>query len=152
MTKRIALAQGGLYRAMAALQAEVGKAAADAGLDARLTELVKMRASQLNGCAFCLDMHAAEAVAAGESPRRLYVLEGWRETALFTEQERAALAYTEAMTVISEHKDVPEDVYAEATRVFTEDQYRALAWSVVAINSWNRLMVTSHAPLPERVA
>ncbi|GAA3542189.1 carboxymuconolactone decarboxylase family protein [Amycolatopsis ultiminotia] len=152
MTKRIALAKGGLYQAMARLGAEVTKAAADAGLDSRLIELVKIRASQINGCAFCLDMHAEAAIAAGESPRRLYVLEGWRETELFSEQERAALAYTEAMTVISEHKDVPEDVYAEAARVFTDDQHRALAWSIVTINSWNRLMVTSHAPLPERAA
>lgn len=150
MTKRIALATGGLYQAMSHLQGEVTKASANAGLDEKLIELVKMRASQINGCAYCLDMHAAEAVAAGESPRRLYVLEGWRETELFTEQERAALAYTEAMTLISDHKDVPEDVYAEAVRVFTEDQYRALAWCVVAINTWNRLMVTSHAALPER--
>ncbi|MGW4396813.1 carboxymuconolactone decarboxylase family protein [Amycolatopsis nivea] len=150
MTKRIALATGELYRAMSHLQGEVKKASANAGLDVKLIELVKMRASQINGCAYCLDMHAAEAVAAGESPRRLYVLEGWRETELFTEQERAALAYTEAMTLISDHRDVPEDVYAEAVRVFTEDQYRALAWCVVAINTWNRLMVASHAELPER--
>jgi len=150
MTTRIALAEGGLYQAMVRLQGEIRSAAAEAGLEARLVELVKVRASQLNGCAFCLDMHTAEAVAGGESPRRLFVLEGWRETALFSERERAALAYAEALTLVAEHKDVPEDVYAEAVRVFTEDQYRALAWCVVAINSWNRLMVASHAELPER--
>ncbi|WP_027927952.1 carboxymuconolactone decarboxylase family protein [Amycolatopsis benzoatilytica] len=152
MTKRIALASGGLYQAMRQLQGEIRKAGNEAGLDPKLVELVKIRASQLNGCAYCLDMHSAEAVAVGESPRRLFVLEGWRETDLFTEQERAALAYTEAMTLISENKDVPEDVYAAAAQVFSEEQYRALAWSVVAINTWNRLMVASHAELPERAA
>ena len=137
---------------MLQLQGEVRKAGDEAGLDRKLVELVKMRASQLNGCAYCLDMHSAEAVAAGEAPRRLFVLEGWRETDLFTEQERAALAYTEAMTLISDRKDVPDDVYAEAVRVFSEEQHRALAWCVVAINTWNRLMVASHAELPERAA
>ncbi|MFE0025846.1 carboxymuconolactone decarboxylase family protein [Amycolatopsis sp. NPDC059021] len=154
MSKRIALTKQApeLYQAMANLQQEVEKAAANAGLDQKLLELVKMRASQINGCAFCLDMHSNDAVQLGESPRRLFVLEGWRETELFSEQERAALALTEAMTTISQTKDVPDDVYAEATRVFTEEQYRALAWEIIAINSWNRAQVTSHAPLPKRAA
>ncbi|MEC3980326.1 carboxymuconolactone decarboxylase family protein [Amycolatopsis sp. H20-H5] len=152
MTKRIALAQRvpEIYKAMATLQAEVEKAAANAGIDPKLLELVKLRASQLNGCAFCLDMHSHDTLELGESPRRLFVLEGWRETELFTEQERAALALTEAMTRLADLNDVPDDVYEEAIRVFTEDQYRVVAWSVIAINSWNRMAVTSHAPLPKR--
>ncbi len=152
MTQRIHLGKRvpEIYQAMANLQAEVEKAAANAGVDPKTFELVKMRASQINHCAFCLDLHSHDALQMGESARRLFVLEGWRETELFTEQERAALALTEAMTNVATLHDVPDDVYDEATRVFTEDQYRAVAWEVIAINSWNRMCVTSHAPLPER--
>ena len=154
MTKRIALGQRvpEIYQAMANLAAEVEKAAANAGLDQKLLELVKTRASQINGCAFCLDMHTHDALELGESPRRLFVLDAWRETDFFTEQERAALALTEAMTRLAEHGDVPDDVYAEATRVFSEEQYRVVAWAVIVINSWNRMAITSHAPLPKRDA
>ena len=154
MTKRIALGQRvpEIYKAMANLSAEVEKAAANAGLDQKLLELVKTRASQINGCAFCLDMHTHDTLALGESPRRLFVLDAWRETDFFTEQERAALALTEAMTRMSEHGDVPDDVYTEATRVFSEEQYRVVAWAVIVINSWNRMAITSHSPLPKRDA
>jgi len=151
MTKRIGL--GGapeLYQAMANLQAEVNKAGANAGLDPKLLELVKTRASQINGCAYCLDMHTRDALELGESPRRLFVLDGWRETDLFTEQEQAALALTEAMTRLSATQAVPDDVYEEAVRVFTEEQYQAVAWEIIAINSWNRMTITSHTPLPKR--
>ena len=151
MTKRIGL--GGapeLYQAMAGLQAEVNKAVANAGLDPKLLELVKTRASQINGCAYCLDMHTRDALELGESPRRLFVLDGWRETDLFTEQEQAALALTEAMTKLSATQSVPDDVYEQAAKVFTEDQYRAVAWEIIAINSWNRMTITSHTPLPKR--
>ncbi|MET8845418.1 carboxymuconolactone decarboxylase family protein [Amycolatopsis sp. NPDC004625] len=153
MTKRIGL--GGapeLYQAMANLQAEVNKAGANAGLDPKLLELVKTRASQINGCAFCLDMHTRDALELGESPRRLFVLDGWRETDLFSEQEQAALALTEAMTKLSATQSVPDDVYEQAAKVFTEDQYRAVAWEAIAINSWNRMTITSHTPLPKRDA
>ncbi|WP_410616319.1 carboxymuconolactone decarboxylase family protein [Amycolatopsis sp. lyj-109] len=153
MTKRIGL--GGapeLYQAMANLQAEVNKAGANAGLDPKLLELVKTRASQLNGCAYCLDMHSRDAIELDESPRRLFVLDGWRETDLFTEQEQAALALTEAMTKLPATQTVPDDVYEQAAKVFTEDQYRAVAWEIIAINSWNRMTITSHTPLPKRDA
>ncbi|MFF1606612.1 carboxymuconolactone decarboxylase family protein [Amycolatopsis sp. NPDC058278] len=153
MTKRIGL--GGapeLYQAMANLQAEVNKAGANAGLDPKLLELVKTRASQINGCAYCLDMHSRDALELGESPRRLFVLDGWRETDLFTEQEQAALALTEAMTKLSATQTVPDDVYEQAAKVFTEDQYKAVAWEIIAINSWNRMTITSHTPLPKRDA
>ncbi|MEU3628953.1 alkylhydroperoxidase [Amycolatopsis coloradensis] len=139
-----------IYQAMAKLQAEVEKAATNAGVDQKILELVKMRSSQINHCAFCLDMHSHDAVQMGESPRRLFVLQGWRETELFTEQERAALALTEAITNVATLHEVPDDVYDEATRVFSEEQYRAIVWEAIAINSWNRMCVTSHAPLPER--
>jgi len=154
MTKRIALGQRvpQIYQAMTNLHAEVEKAAANAGLEQRLLELVKTRASQINGCAFCLDMHTHDALELGESPRRLFVLDAWRETELFTERERAALALTEAMTKLGEPGEVPDDVYQEATRVFTEEQYRVVAWAIIVINSWNRVAITSHAPLPKRDA
>ena len=151
MTKRIGLGHAPeLYQAMANLQAEVNKAGANSGVDPKLLELVKMRASQINGCAFCLDMHSRDALEAGESTRRLFVLDGWRETNLFTEQEQAALALTEAMTKLSATQTVPDDVYEAAARVFTEEQYHAVAWEVIAINSWNRMTITSHTPLPKR--
>lgn len=138
------------YRSMLSLSGVVEKAAADAGVGKLLLELVKIRASQLNGCAYCLDMHSADAVKAGEDPRRIFVLEGWRETELFTEQERAALELTEVMTRLSQTHGVPDDVYERATAVFTEDQYGAVMWMILVINSWNRIAVPSHAELPRR--
>lgn len=152
MTKRINVGQRvpEIYQAMSALNSQVEKAAANAGVDAKLVELVKIRTSQLNGCAFCLDMHTRDALGLGESPRRLFVLEGWRETPFFTEQERAALALAEAMAKLSQTQEVPEDVYQEAIRVFTEEQYRVVAWVAIVINGWNRVAVTSHMELPKR--
>jgi len=152
MTKRVQVIQKipGAYAAYKALADDIDKAAANAGVDGLLVELVKMRASQLNGCAYCLDMHSADALERGENPRRLFVLEAWRETDLYTEQERAALALAEAVTRLSATQDVPDDVYERAVGVFTEDQYSAIVWLIMVINGWNRLCVTSHAPLPRR--
>ena len=149
--KRIQLSPAlpGAYRHLLALHTAVEKAAADAGLDQRLIELVKIRASLLNGCAFCLDMHTRDARKLGESERRIFLLGAWWETDLYSEQERAALALTDAMTKLSEHQDVPDDVYEHATAAFTEDQYAVVAWAVTVINAFNRLGVTSHKPLPE---
>lgn len=138
------------YQAMRALADEVEKAAADAGVDRILVELMKIRASQLNSCALCLDMHTTDALKAGEDARRIFVLEAWRETELFTDQERAALELTEAVTCLSQTKGVPEDVYERATAVFTEDQYSAVMWMIMVINSWNRLANPSHTPLATR--
>ena len=104
----------------------------------------------LSGCAFCLDMHAGDARRLGESERRIYLLGAWRETELFNEQERAALALTDAMTRLAETQDVSDEVYEEATRVFTEEQYRVVAWAITVINALNRLGVTSRKPLPAR--
>jgi len=110
------------------------------GLDHKLIHLLKMRASQINGCAFCLDMHSKDARAAGEKEQRLYMLEAWRETAVYTDRERAALAWTEAVTRVTDGH-VPDDVYAEASEHFTEQELVALTLAVVAINSFNRLNV-----------
>jgi AhpD family alkylhydroperoxidase len=128
----------------------VAKAAESAGVDPLLLELVKLRASQLNGCAYCLDMHSADALELGEDPRRLFVLDAWRETDLYTEQERAALELTEAITRLAQTQGVPDDVYERATAAFTDDQYSAVLWQIQAINGWNRLSVPSHTPLPRR--
>jgi AhpD family alkylhydroperoxidase len=152
VTERIGL--GGrnseAYRQLLQLHALVEKAAADAGLGQRIVELVRIRSSMLNGCAFCLDLHTRDARKLGETERRIYLLSAWREADLYTEQERAALALTDAMTRLSENQDVPDEVYAQATGVFTEDQYRALAWTITVINAFNRLSVTSRKqPPPE---
>ncbi|GAB2767706.1 carboxymuconolactone decarboxylase family protein [Amycolatopsis magusensis] len=149
VTKRIQLSDHTtLFKSLVALHTEVEKAAADAGLDQKLIELVKIRGSQLNGCAYCLDKHSRDARELGEDERRIYLLGAWWETELYTEQERAALALTDAITKLSERQDVPDDVYEQATKVLTEDQYRAVCWAVALINTWNRLGVTSHKPLP----
>lgn len=150
MTKRISL--GGRTsepnQQLLRLHTVVEKAAADAGLDQRLLELVKIRSSMLNGCAFCLDMHSRSAGKLGETERRIYLLAAWRETDLYSEQERAALALTDAMTLLPENQDVPDEVYEQAVSVFTEDQYRAVAWTITVINAFNRLGVTSRWKLP----
>jgi AhpD family alkylhydroperoxidase len=110
------------------------------GLEASLLELVKMRASQINGCAFCLDMHSKDARAAGETEQRLYLLSAWREAPFYTPRERAALAWTEALTSVADGH-VPDEVYAEAREHFGEKELVDLSLAVVAINGWNRLAV-----------
>lgn len=139
MTQRIdyTKAAPGAYRAMAGLERYVH----GCGLEVPLLELVKMRASQINGCAFCLDMHSKDARAAGETEQRLYLLNAWREAPFYTERERAALAWTEALTLISTNQ-VPDEVYEEARRQFSEQELVNLSMAVVAINSWNRLAIS----------
>lgn len=109
-------------------------------LEPALLELVRMRASQINGCAYCLDMHSKDARAAGETEQRLYGLSAWRETAYYTERERAALAWTEALTLV--HQDhAPDDVYDRVRKHFTEEESVILTMAIVAINGWNRLSI-----------
>jgi AhpD family alkylhydroperoxidase len=110
------------------------------GLEPALLELVNMRASQLNGCAYCLDMHSKDARAAGETEQRLHLLPAWRETSLYTERECAALAWTEAVTLVTDGH-VSDDVYAEVIPHFTEEELVWLTLAVVAINGFNRLNV-----------
>ena len=114
------------------------------GLEHNLLELVKMRASQINGCAYCLDMHSKDARAAGETEQRLYLLDAWRETSLYSERERAALEWTEALTLIGEGH-VPDAVYASAREHFSEEELVNLALAVVAINGWNRFSIAFRA-------
>lgn len=110
------------------------------GLDHRLLELVKIRASQINGCAFCLDMHTKDARRAGETEQRIYALSAWHEAPFYTDRERAALAWTEAVTLVHETR-VPNEVYELARQQFDERALVDLTLAVVAINGWNRLSV-----------
>ncbi|MGH8127769.1 MAG: carboxymuconolactone decarboxylase family protein [Gammaproteobacteria bacterium] len=116
----------------------------DCGLEAPLLELVKMRASQINGCAYCLDMHSKDARAAGETEQRLYVLDAWREAPLYTERERAALEWTETVTRVAD-THVPDEVYEHVKQHFNEQELVNLTLAVVAINGWNRLAISSRA-------
>jgi AhpD family alkylhydroperoxidase len=130
------------YRGMQALE----DAAKSGPLDPVIRELVKLRASQINGCAYCIDMHHKDARAAGETEERLYMLAAWREATVYTDAERAALALSEEITLIADGH-VPDDVEAEARAQFDDETYGALIFVVVAINAWNRLAITSHSPV-----
>ena len=129
------------YKAMIALQSYVNAAE----LEPSLKELVKIRASQINGCAFCLHMHTRDARKAGETQERLDLLDAWREAPVFTVRERAALAWTEAVTLVADTR-VPDDVYEAARGQFSEQELVDLTMAVVAINSWNRLMIAFRVP------
>jgi AhpD family alkylhydroperoxidase len=124
------------YQAMSALQAYVNSC----GLEGPLMELVKLRASQINGCAFCIDMHTKDARAAGESEQRLYLLDAWRESPFYSDRERAALEWTESLTKITEGH-VPDAVYASVKPHFSDEQLANLSLAIVTINSWNRLAI-----------
>jgi len=110
------------------------------GLDHSLLELVKLRASQLNGCAFCLDMHWKDARAQGESEERLYMLNVWRESSIYSERERAALAWTEALTLVAD-TGAPDEVYEETRAQFDEKEIADLSLAIAAINAWNRMAI-----------
>lgn len=125
------------YHAMLRLESFVQKSSK---LEGSLLALVKMRASQMNGCAFCIDMHSKDARANGETEQRLYALSGWRETTFFTNRERAALAWTEALTLITEGH-ASDDVYAEVRQEFSEEELVNLSLAIIAINGLNRLAI-----------
>ena len=110
------------------------------GLEHSLLELVKTRASQINGCAHCIDMHTKDARAEGETEQRLYGLSAWRETPYYSERERAALEWTEAVTLVSQNH-VPDELYERVRKQFTEAELINLTLAVVAINGWNRLAI-----------
>ena len=124
------------YKAMSALESYVRQS----GLEHSLLELVKTRASQINGCAFCLDMHTKDARAGGETEQRLYALSAWQETPFFTDRERAALAWTEAVTRVAD-THVPDDVFDLVRQQFTEKELADLTLAIVTINGWNRLAI-----------
>ncbi len=134
----------GFSRAMAHLDQAATKELDKAGLDAKLRELIRIRASQLNGCAYCIDMHTKDARAIGESEQRLYGLAAWAETPYFTARERAALAFTEAITrLTSTH--VPDQAYADVAAVFRPPEIAALVSLIVTINAWNAIAVSTRA-------
>ncbi len=118
----------------------------ECGLEHSLLHLVKLRASQMNGCAYCVDMHSKDARAEGEDEQRLYTLSVWRETPFFSERERAALAWTEALTLIHEH-EVPDELYRAVREHFSEKELVDLTLAVVAINGWNRIAISFRAPV-----
>jgi AhpD family alkylhydroperoxidase len=126
----------GAIRALSGLE----KAVHESSLEPELLELVKLRASQLNGCAYCLDMHSKDALARGETPQRLHVLAAWREAPFYKDRERAALAWCESLTLLPQ-TGAPDDVYAEVEAQFSPDEIVALTLAIVAINGWNRFAV-----------
>ncbi|MGW4490042.1 carboxymuconolactone decarboxylase family protein [Amycolatopsis sp. NPDC004368] len=130
------------YKALISLSAEAEKAATAAGLDPLLAELVRIRASQINGCAFCLRMHTGDALKKGENPDRIAVLPAWEETGYFSDTDRAALRLTEAITRVADGHVSDED-YAAAATVLTADQISAVAWLTTVINAFNRVAITS---------
>jgi AhpD family alkylhydroperoxidase len=129
--------------AMAAMR-EVQRYVDHCSLEKKLLELVKLRASQINGCAYCVDMHSKDARVLGETEQRLYAVSVWREAPFFSERERAALAWTEAVTLISQ-TGVPDDVYQLARGQFSEKELVDLTMAIIAINGWNRLAVSFRA-------
>jgi AhpD family alkylhydroperoxidase len=128
-----------INRAMNALDAASRKTQ----LEAPLLELVRLRASQLNGCEYCVDLHSKDAIEGGESARRLFAIPVWRDTPFFTERERAALELTEAATRLTEGP-VTDEVFARAAVQFTEVELAELIWTITVINAWNRLGATAH--------
>ena len=117
----------------------------ECGLEQSLLELVKLRASQINGCAYCIDMHTKDARARGETEQRLYLLNAWREAPFYSEREQAALEWTEAVTLITEGH-VPDEVFERVRKHFTENELADLTLAVVAINGWNRLNISFRTP------
>jgi AhpD family alkylhydroperoxidase len=124
-----------LSRALVTLEGEIR-------IDPVLRELVKLRASILNSCAYCIDMHTKDARKAGESEQRLYAVAAWQEAPFFSERERAALALTDAVTLVAD-THVPAAVYDEAARHFEPEELAHLIWQIVAINAWNRIAITT---------
>ncbi|WP_406041788.1 carboxymuconolactone decarboxylase family protein [Micromonospora sp. NBC_00898] len=133
------------YRAVLGLEKYV-----QTNVDHTVLELVKLRASMLNGCSFCVDMHSRDALAAGESSRRLFAVAAWREAPFFDERERTALALTDAVTRLGEH-GVPDEVWDAAAKVWSEKELADLVVAIATINVWNRIAVTSRTEPPTEV-
>jgi AhpD family alkylhydroperoxidase len=130
----------GVYKAMLGLETYVHQS----GLEVSLLNLIKLRASQINGCAYCIDMHWKDARVNGESEQRLYGLDAWRESSYYTDRERAALDWTESVTRVSE-THVPDEVYEAVRGHFSEKEQADLTLAIAAINGWNRLAIASRA-------
>jgi AhpD family alkylhydroperoxidase len=138
-----------VFKAQVAVAKAVRAATHDAGMDRRFVELVNVRVSQMNRCAYCLDVHGAAALAAGESTQRLSVLPAWRDTTLFTERERAALTLAESLTTLPDSARQDRD-YALARKVLSDREISALSWVAIAMNTFNRISIVSrHAVRPQ---
>ncbi|MCU1518075.1 MAG: carboxymuconolactone decarboxylase [Pseudarthrobacter sp.] len=135
-----------MWRALNGLGLKAREGAAAAGIDGTLIELMYVRISQINGCAYCLDMHVSDAVENGESPQRLAVLPAWRDTALFTDRERAALALAESITELPDQR-LREQEEAYARQHLSADEFSAVSWLAIAMNAFNRVSITSHHPV-----
>jgi AhpD family alkylhydroperoxidase len=133
----------GAYAALRGVESYVR----ECGIETPLLELVRMRASQINRCAYCLDMHSKDARAAGESEQRLHALPAWREAPFYSERERAALAWTEAVTTLAQ-ADVPAELYEATRRQFSEKEMADLSLAIIAINGWNRFCAPFRSPTP----
>jgi AhpD family alkylhydroperoxidase len=137
----------GVMQAMLGLERQVRQA----GFDSKLLDLVRMRASQINGCAYCLDMHSKDTRANGETEQRLYGLDAWRDAPYYSARERAALEWTEAITLVSE-THAPDDVYERVREQFSENEFVHLTLAIVAINGWNRLNIAARTVPGDYVA
>lgn len=137
------------YKALEAFSKTVKQIADEAGIDARMAEIVQLHASQLNGCAFCVRVHLDRATAAGLDADLVMQIATWRESGVFSERERAALELTESFTFIHEG-GVPDDVYDRVGGVLSEQEYVALCWILVSINSFNRIAIAGRYPVPPR--
>ena len=144
MSERINLGKSApkLYQAVAAMEKLASDAAASAGIAQGFSHLLRLRASQINQCAFCVRMHTRDALATGESSDRVSVLAAWRETGYFTEKERAALELVEAITLISEGQ-VSDTIYEQAAASLSPDEISAIEWMAIVINAWNRIAISS---------
>jgi len=137
----------GVMQAMFGLERQIHQSS----LDHRLLDLVRMRASQINRCSYCLDMHSKDARANGETEQRLYGLDAWRDTPYYTERERAALEWTEALTLVSE-TGIPDELYDRVREKFSDDELVHLSLAIVAINGWNRLNIAARTVPGDYVA
>jgi AhpD family alkylhydroperoxidase len=145
MTERIQIAKEipAAYKAMVGLEQYLGTTS----IDKQLQELIKIRASQINGCAYCINMHTKDARSLGETEQRIYALSAWRDTPYFTKEERAILALTESVTVITK-EHVPDAVYEEAARYFESKQIGEIIMAIITINAWNRIAISTNM-MPE---
>lgn len=148
MQKRIQITQTEhpkAFKAMLALEAYL----AQVSISKTLKDLIKIRASEINGCAYCIDMHTKEAIANGERTQRIFLISAWREaTKFFTEEEQAVLAITEEITLIHQH-GLSEELYGKALQFFNEDQIAEIIMAIVTINAWNRIGISTHAEIED---
>ncbi|WKZ13206.1 MAG: carboxymuconolactone decarboxylase family protein [Gammaproteobacteria bacterium] len=148
MTERVNLGKSApaLYQAVSELERLVSDALARAGIAVGFSHLLRLRASQINQCAFCVRLHARDALACGESADRVAVLSAWKETGYFSSKERAALELVEGMTLISDGQ-LPDAIYEQATVSLSEEELSAIEWLAVVINAWNRIAISSRYPV-----